>query len=89
MLECSIPTPCSLQSLIHARLTIMTTAAAFWKSGSFPERLLQEISGAYVHTKPRSIEATCIVSGERGRPHISLNPQCKQQNLGSVQQTRL
>ena len=67
----------------------MTTAAAFWKNGSFAERLLQETSGACVHTKPRSIEATCIVSGERGQPHISLNPQCKQQNLGSGQQTRL
>ena len=55
----------------------MTTAAAFWKNGSFAERLLQEISGACVHTKPRGIEATCIISGERGRPHISLNPQCE------------
>ena len=67
----------------------MTTAAAFWKNGSFAEHLLQETSGACVHAKPRSIKAICIVSGERGQSHISLNPQREQQNLGSGQQTRL
>ena len=68
----------SLRSLIHVRSTIKTTAVAFWKNGSFDERVLQEISGACVHTKPRDIEATCIISGDRGRPRVSSHSQCKQ-----------
>ena len=44
----------------------MTTAAAFKKNGNFYERLLQEISGACFDTKLSCIEATCIVSGDKG-----------------------
>ena len=59
--------------------TIATTATAFWMNGSFDECVLQEVSGACVHTKPRGIEATCIISGNRGRPHVSSRFQCEQQ----------
>ena len=48
------------------------------ENGSFNEHVLQEISGACVHTKPRGIEATCIVSGDRERPRVSSRSQCKQ-----------
>ena len=65
------------------------TAAAFWKNGSFDERVLQEISGTCVHTKSRGIEATCIVGGDRGRPCVSSHSQCKQHELGGGQRTRL
>ena len=41
----------SLQSLICVRLTI----GAFWKNGSFTEHVPQEISGACVDTKLRSM----------------------------------
>ena len=50
--------------------TIVTTAVTLWMNGSFDERVLQEISGACVETKPRGIEATCIISGNRGRPRV-------------------
>ena len=50
--------------------TIVTTAVTLWMNGSFNERVLQEISGACVETKPRGIEVTCIVSGNRGRPRV-------------------
>ena len=52
--------------LIRMRLTITTTAAAFKKNDNFDECVLQEISGACVDTKLRCIEATCIVSGDKG-----------------------
>ena len=38
----------------------------FWKEGSFAECVLLEIIGACVDNKSRGIEATCIVSGDRG-----------------------
>ena len=50
--------------------TIVTTAVTLWMNGSFDERVLQEISGACVKTKPRGIEVTCIVGGNRGRPRV-------------------
>ena len=34
----------------HIHFTIVTTSAAFWKNGSFDERVLQEISGTSVDT---------------------------------------
>ena len=43
--------------------TIVTTAEALWMNGSFDGRVLQEISGDCVETKPRGTEATFIVSG--------------------------
>ena len=46
--------PRFLQSL---RLTVR----AFWKNRSFAECVLREISSAFVDTKLRGIEATCIV----------------------------
>ena len=46
--------------------TIAMTAVAFWMNGSFDERVQQEISGACVETKLRGIDATCIVSGNKG-----------------------
>ena len=59
---------CSLQSLILARLTIMTSAVAFWENVCFDECVLQDISGACVHTKPRGIEVTGIISRDREDP---------------------
>ena len=53
------------------------TAVAFWKNGNFTECVLQEISSACVNITLSGIEATYIVSGDRGRPWISLY--CKQQ----------
>ena len=35
---------------------------------------LQEISSTCVDTNPRGIEATFIVSGDRGKPHVSCIP---------------
>ena len=48
-------------------------------NGSFDECVLQEISGACVETKPRGSAATCIISGSRGQPRVSLHFQCEQQ----------
>ena len=69
-----------VKGLIHTRLTIPTPATAFWKNSSFPECVRQEISSVCVDTKLRTIKATCIVSGDRLRPRVSLHSQCKQQN---------
>ena len=57
----------SSQSLkrLCKRLTITMTATAFWKNGSLAKCVLWEISSAYIHTKIRGIEATCIVSGDK------------------------
>ena len=44
--------------------------------GSFAEHELWKIYSACVDTKLRGIEATCIFSGDRERPHIS--SYCKQ-----------
>ena len=38
-----------------------STVGAFWKNGSFSECVLREISDVFVDTKPRGIEATCII----------------------------
>ena len=38
---------------------------------SFAEHVLWKMSSACVNTKPTGIEATCIVSGDKGRTHIS------------------
>ena len=60
----------------------MTTVAAFWKNDSFAVRVLWEISGSCVDTKPRGTEATCIVSAKGGAtPCKVAHSQCKQQNL--------
>ena len=64
------------QSWICTRLTITTTAAAFWKNTA--ECAPQTISSACVATKTRGIEATCIVSGDRGWHCVSLHFQCGQ-----------
>ena len=80
--SCIRPSLCSLQSSIRARSTIKTTAAAFRKNGSFDERVLQEIRCACID----------IVSGDRGRPHVSSHFQCEQlSNIkpGGGQTTRL
>ena len=41
-------------------------------NGSFDERVLQEINGAFVKTKPRGIKATCIIIDNRGRTQHKL-----------------
>ena len=43
--------------------TTAMTAEALWMNGSFDGRVLQEISGDCVETKPRGTKATFIVSG--------------------------
>ena len=73
--SCIRPSCCSS----HTCSAIVTITTAFWKNVSFDERVLQEISCACVDTKPRGIEATCIVSCDRGRPRVSLHFQCEQQ----------
>ena len=55
--------PCSRTMMLHAKSKIMMTAV---KNDSFAECVLGEISGACVDTKPCGIEATCIVSSDRG-----------------------
>ena len=50
------------------------TAMAFWKNSRFAE---QEISSAYVDTKPRGIEATYVISGDRGQPHENSHSLCE------------
>ena len=64
-----------LQSSTHARSTITTTV------GSFDDCVIQEISSYCVHTKPRDIEAICIVSGGSGRSCVNSPFQCKPQKL--------
>ena len=56
------PLPSFLAILVNTHDVdyIRTTAAAFWKNGSFDERVLQEIS--LRHTKLRGIEATYTLS---------------------------
>ena len=55
--------------LLRTGLTIMMTSAAFRKSGSFAECVLQEVSSASVNTKPRGIEATNIFRRQGTTPH--------------------
>ena len=57
----------------------MMTAADFWKS--FAEHVLQENSGICVNTKPMDIEATCIISGDRGRSCVRSFYQREQQKV--------
>ena len=40
------------------------TAMAFWKNGSFDERVLQEISGTCVHTRASKQLASSVVTGD-------------------------
>ena len=40
----------------------------------FTECVLQVISGACVVTKSGGVEATCIISGDRGGAHLKLIP---------------
>ena len=47
--------------MLHVRSTIMATTA---KKNSITESVLWEISRVCVDSKPRSIEATCIISGD-------------------------
>ena len=54
-------------------------SASFLENTSFIECALQEISGAWVDTKSRIIEATCISSGDRGQPCVTSCSQCEQQ----------
>ena len=65
------------QSLLCMRSTIKKTTAAFWRKGNFDVHVLQDFSRACVHTKSRGIEATCIVSGNRGWSRVSLCSQCE------------
>ena len=53
------------------------TATAFWRNGSLAKCLLWEISSAYIDTKIRGIEATCIVSGDKRQSHVRSHFQCK------------
>ena len=50
------------------------TAMAFWKNSRFAER---EISSACVDTKPRGIEATYVISGDRGQPRENSHSLCE------------
>ena len=43
-----------------------------FKNGSFNECVLQEISSACVHTKPSGIQATGVVSGDRGSKYLTV-----------------
>ena len=54
-------------------------SASFLENTSFIECALREISGAWVDTKSRIIEATCISSGDRGQPCVTSCSQCEQQ----------
>ena len=45
-----------LLAMLCVRSTITMNATAFWKSGSFAEHVLQEISGVCVDTKLRGIK---------------------------------
>ena len=67
--SCIHPTLYSSQPLLRVRSTNTMTAVAFRKNGSFDECVLQE--GACAHTNPGGIKATCIISGDSGRPSIS------------------
>ena len=49
----------------------------------FAECVLQENSNTCVDTKLRGIDATCIVSGDRGWPCINLHSQYKQQGYSN------
>ena len=77
--------PPSIPQYAQDRQSWRLNATAFWKNGSFNERVLQKISGTCVHTNTRGIEATCIVSGDRKRPHVNAS----NKKLADGQQTRL
>lgn len=40
------------------------------KNSSFTGCVLREISSACLDTKPKGVEESCIISGDRGRPHV-------------------
>ena len=66
--------------------TIAKTATAFWMNGSFNERVLQEISGACIETKPRGIKATCVGRDDSAQVQVF---SASNKNLNSDQRTRL
>ena len=79
-LSCACTPSLDSSTYRHVRPTIMITAVTFWKKGSFAKHVQWEVSGTCVDTKPRSIEATCIVSGDRDDPAcISLCFWCEPQ----------
>ena len=43
---------------------------SYCKNISFTRHVLQEISSACVDIKSKGIEESCIISGDRGRPHV-------------------
>ena len=66
-ISCICPSLYSWQSLIH--IPSIPCNHKVDKSGSFNEHVLQEIS--YVCCQEASKQPSCIVSGDRGGPHIS------------------
>ena len=64
-------------TMLHMKSTVTMTAANFLENSSFTEPVLQGIRGVGVDSKPTGIEATSIVSGDRGQTHISYSKQWK------------
>ena len=62
-------------TMLHMKSTVTMTAANFLENSSFTEPVLQGIRGVGVDSKPTGIEATSIVSGDRGQTHISYSKQ--------------
>ena len=62
-------------TMLHMRLTVTIAASNFLENSSFTEHVLQGIRGVGVDSKPTGIEATSIVSGDRGQTHISYSKQ--------------
>ena len=59
----------------------MISTWGFWKKERFANCVLWELSGACVDAKQRDIKATCIVSGDRGRPLCFLSVKEQQKAL--------
>ena len=66
-------------AMLHTRATIMMTAAAFLKNGSFAEQVLWDISGACVDSKLKQLASPVVIEK---RPCVSLY--CEQRKLTHV-----
>ena len=72
------PFLCFKQSLIHVRSTITTTAAAFWKNGSFAEPVLLKSAALVLIPNQKALKHLAFCSGDRGQSCVSSCSQCNQ-----------
>ena len=69
MLKYSMNDP-SLHLVPHKLVCNVDIHNCCFKNSSFTGCVLREISSACLDTKPKSVKESCIISGDRGQPHV-------------------